>query len=231
MIKRSKLLICVVLFSTIIFSGCGRDTLIQNSKQGIIQDDSTESDSTNTVTAKVNPSDIEYTDPCYTKEENIHSINDVVSMNGISYQIVSFEKTKIFGDRNKETLADWLGDRVDKDNNFVGDESYVFITMTITNNTEETVEIYRCPGTVMSIDETMEVLQLGECIYMDEYWYGGDPSSVFAYSLKPGGSVTSEFADMVNDSDVNVEGRKLYYEIDHSEDMGDPENIFIKLEE
>lgn len=233
MLKGKKIAILLIIFGMveISVSGCANNTPNIDSQQGILREDSTENDSINTDNSKMNPSDIDYVDASYTNEENIHSIKETVSMNGISYHILSFEKTKTFGNRNSDTLADYLEDKVDEDNNFVGNESYVFITMTITNETDETVEVYRCPGNVMSIDENMEVLQLGECIYMDEYWNGGDPSSVYAYSLKPGESVTSEFADMVNDNDVNVEGRKLYYEIKHSDDMDDSENIFIKLEE
>ena len=220
-----------LLFTVVLgISGCGNTHTESNNQQGIIVEDFMESDNmTEQNSVAIDDLDIDYVDSSYTTSENLYAISDVVKMNGISYQIHSFEKTKKFGDRNKDTLVDYLGDRIDADNNLVSDESYVFITMTITNETEEEVEVYRCPGYVVSIDENMEVLQVGECVYMDEYWHGGDASSIYAYSLKPGESVTSEFADIV--CDAYLEGKGMYYDIPYSDDLGDPNNIFIKLED
>ena len=225
--------------------GCGNDSATENNKQGIIQEKETEDagrienngegvDDENPLNLKPGDQvgDMTYEGPKYTTEESLCTLQDVVNKDGITYQILAWEKTKEFGDRNSETLVDYLGNRVDADNNFVGDESYVFITMKITNETEENVEVNRCPGGIALIDETMRVFSMGvDCIYMDEYWYGGDTKSVHYYSLQPGESITCEFGQMVWDSEVNVEGRNMYYRINFFDDLSNPANRYILLEE
>lgn len=176
---------------------------------------------------------IDHIDPCHTKEKNICSMNDTVSKDGISYKIKKVEITKSFGTRNEETLQKDLLENVDKNNNLVGDETYVFITMTITNNNKEKKQISRTPGIIVTIDDDMEICEVagGDDVYIDEYWNGGDPDNVYAYELEAGESVTSEFAGVVHDKDIQMKGRKLYYGIKHSDSLDDPKNKYIKLEE
>lgn len=166
----------------------------------------------------------------YAKQENLLPMQDTVTMEGISYQILSCEVTKEFGERNRETLADYLGDRMDSQANLTGDETYIFVKMCITNHTEESVKICRVPGYVAGIESNLEVLPLGESVYIDEYWTEGEASEVNFYLLKPGESVESESGYLVMDNDLAAEGRTLYYEISHTSDPGDPENKYIKLE-
>ncbi len=229
-----KAVVSLCFLGVLGLTGCGNDSVADKTPQGIVQEKETEISNTEINNAEMNNAeeDIVYVGSGYTTKESLCTLQDVVNKDGITYQILSWEKTKEFGNRNSETLVDYLGDRVDADNNFVGDECYVFITIKITNETEETVEVCRCPGSVALIDETMQVFSMGpDCIYIDEYWYGGDEKSVLYYRLEPGESITCEFGQMVWDSEVNVEGRSMYYWIKFFENANEPANRYILLEE
>lgn len=69
------------------------------------------------------------------------------TIDGISYKIDSYEHTTEFGNRNKDTVAEFLKDsyegNIDENYNLSNGYSYIFVTMTYTNNTDEQVEILR----------------------------------------------------------------------------------------
>lgn len=224
--KKKVSIIGILMILTVVCTACTAENSDISRQSGIIIDES------ETGEDEKNESDI--TDAIYdmgisyTRQENLLSMQDTVTIEGISYKVLSYEKTKQFGERNKETLADYL-EEIDTGGNLTGIETYVFITLCVTNETDQPVEICRVPGNIMGIESDLEVLQLGDPVYIDEYWTGGDPTSVYFYMLNPGESIISESGYIVNDDDV--EGKSLYYEIPHSSDMADLENKFIKLEE
>lgn len=182
-------------------------------------------------TVPVSDSDITYEDPAYTVEENLVLMDEVVEMDGFTYQIIDFEVTKEFGDRNRETFVDYLDDVTDADNNLTGDQSYVFVTLSIQNNTDKEVEAMRAPGVVVGIDSDWEVIPLSaDPVYIEELWTGGEEAMGYFYKFQPGESVTCESGYLVNDADLKVPGRTLTYEIKNTDDYADLENKFIQLE-
>lgn len=62
------------------------------------------------------------------------------TIDGISYKIDSYEHTTEFGNRNKDTVAEFLKDsyegNIDENYNLRNGYSYIFVTMTYTNNTD-----------------------------------------------------------------------------------------------
>lgn len=233
--KKKTLIIGMLTILTVVCTACTSENPDMSRQSGIIIDEPEageewnlqEDDGYQQKEPDIPPS-VDYVDASYTKSENLLSMQDTVLMDGISYKMLSCKITKQFGERNRETLADYLED-IDADANLTGSESYVFITLCITNETDSPMEICRIPGNVMGIESDLEVLQLSDSVYIDEYWREGDAQSVNFYMLNPGESITSESGYIINDNDM--EGRTLYYEIPHTDDMADPGNKFIKLEE
>lgn len=88
------------------------------------------------------------------------------TIDGISYKIDSYEHTTEFGNRNKDTVAEFLKDsyegNIDENYNLSNGYSYIFVTMTYTNNTDEQVEILRNAGAFYIINDDLERLQVGD---------------------------------------------------------------------
>ena len=64
------------------------------------------------------------------------SKDDTIEINGITYKIEKYEHTTEFGNRNKDTVADYLKDscegNIDENYNLSNGYSYLFITLTFT---------------------------------------------------------------------------------------------------
>lgn len=118
------------------------------------------------------------------------------TIDGISYKIDSYEHTTEFGNRNKDTVAEFLKDsyegNIDENYNLSNGYSYIFVTMTYTNNTDEQVEILRNAGVFYIINDDLERLQVGDPggIYIDNYWTEGKENERYHYVLGAGESVT-----------------------------------------
>ena len=118
------------------------------------------------------------------------------TIDGISYKIDSYEHTTEFGNRNKDTVAEFLKDsyegNIDENYNLSNGYSYIFVTMTYTNNTDEQVEILRNAGVFYIINDDLERLQVGDHggIYIDNYWTEGKENEKYHYVLGAGESVT-----------------------------------------
>lgn len=165
--------------------------------------------------------------PWYASERQILPAQDPVTRQGITYQLLSYEQTKEFGNRNPDTLSEIVD--VDSDGNLTDDATYVFVTLRITNETESAITVART-GSIIAIEPDMEIKFLcAEAVYVDEYWTGGSPSSVFFYELAGGESITCEVGYQVPDD--AIENHTLYYEFESSDDLGDPDNRFCKLED
>lgn len=233
-IKLSILLIGMCVFVT----ACGQNRKVsENVQQGSIIETIQNNDKVKDADLESEYSEEINNQESYTIERqkvntnNLLKPNDSILMDGILYQLTSYELTQKFGDRNKATLCDWLGELIDNETkDLITDEyKYLFTTITIENQTDSTKVICRAPGIPVMIETDMSVYSLGESIYIDSYWNGGSASEVFFYELNPGESITAESGYLVNLLEQSENGT-LSYAIQHSSDWSDKENIFYELE-
>ncbi len=133
-----------------------------------------------------------YVPALYVSEEGILQIDDTAVVDGISYHVERVEYTEKFGDRDLTHLNDGLKP-VDDQGSFVDGTRYLFLTITFTNTTDETREIWRNQGGIYTISSQMETIHVsGEAVYYDVYWEGGTGADCHHWVLEPGESVTSE---------------------------------------
>lgn len=216
--KKKILCTCLAALCCVNFVGCGAaETASDNTESsgaGLVKEVSTETEQTteNVATEPVAEDEVKstYVDAECTTEDTLYPADAAAEAEGISYHVDALEITKEFGNRNFENLGDYID--IDENGNLLCDMTYYFLTITYTNNSEENIVFDRTAGGVVDITSNLEVLNYSEAVYIDEYWTGGDPTSVFFYELKPGESITSEVGYVVDDE--REEG-KLYLEVGH----------------
>lgn len=168
--------------------------------------------------------------PSYTTEDNIVSFGESTDINGISYTPLSYEITREFGNREfDDRLADWVA-RDDQGNLTTEGETYVFVTLNITNNTAESAIIARHLGQPYYLDSDLQVYRTGEIAYIDEWWTGGSLSEFAFWELAAGESITCEVGYWLNTD--RPADTTLYYGIEKVTLVADDEYAhFYLLEE
>lgn len=171
------------------------------------------------------------------KDEASKRESDTATIDGISYKIDSYEHTTEFGNRNKDTVAESLKDsyegNIDENYNLSNGYSYIFVTMTYTNNTDEQVEISRNAGAFYIINDDLERLQVGDPggIYIDNYWTEGKENERYHYVLGAGESVTSEVGYIIQDEWMSEDSKYIYYCIEGIDSKtNDKVQKYFKLE-
>ena len=99
-------------------------------------------------------------------------------------KLKQYEHTTEFGNRNKDTVADFLKDscegNIDENYNLSNGYSYLFITYDISLIRMEMIsrlKVIRNAGVLYAIKDDMERIQENsDCVYIDNYWLGGDES-------------------------------------------------------
>lgn len=170
--------------------------------------------------------------PDYTTEDNIVSFGEPADMDGIIYTPLSYEITREFGDRTFDSrLLDWVA-RDDKGNLTAEGETYVFVTLRITNNREETAIVSRDYGQPFYMDnnDAFRVWAAGETAYIDEWWTGGSLPEFAFWEFAPGESITCEVGYYL--SADRSENTTLYYGIERYTGQGyDKDSRFYLMEE
>ena len=160
------------------------------------------------------------------------------TIDGISYKIDSYEHTTEFGNRNKDTVADFLKDscegNIDENYNLSNGYSYLFITLTITykDGNDKQIEESRNAGILYAIKDDMERIQENsDCVYIDNYWLGGDESDVYHYVLGKGECITSELGYIIQDEGIPEDSKYIYYCIEGKDSKtNDTVKKYFKLE-
>lgn len=155
--KRKKITaIMAVIMMAAGFSACSQSNAKLEGKSGIVKD---EASKTEGDTGVVDQAPATYVDAEYVNKNDIILTDDTATIDGISYKIDSYEHTTEFGNRNKDTVAESLKDsyegNIDENYNLSNGYSYIFVTMTYTNNTDEQVEILRNAGAFYIINDDL----------------------------------------------------------------------------
>lgn len=233
--KKKITAIMAVIMMAAGLSACSQSNAGLEGKSGIVKD---EDSKTEGDTGVVDQTPATYVlDAEYVNKDDIVSIDDTIEINGITYKIEKYEHTTEFGNRNKDTVADYLKDscegNIDENYNLSNGYSYIFVTMTYTNNTDEQVEILRNAGTFYIIKDDLERLQVGDPggIYIDNYWTEGKENEIYHYVLGAGESVTSEVGYIIQDEWMSEDSKYIYYCIEGIDSKtNDKVQKYFKLE-
>ena len=233
--KRKKITaIMAVIMMAAGLSACSQSNAKLEGKSGIVKD---EASKTEGDTGVVDQAPATYVDAEYVNKNDIISTDDTAAIDGISYKIDSYEHTTEFENRNKDTVAESLKDsyegNIDENYNLRNGYSYIFVTMTYTNNTDEQVEILRNAGVFYIIKDDLERLQVGDPggIYIDNYWTEGKENERYHYVLGAGESVTSEVGYIIQDEWMSEDSKYIYYGIERIDSKtNDMVQKYFKLE-
>lgn len=231
--KKKITAIMAVIMMAAGLSACSQSNAKLEGKSGIVKDEASKTESDTGTSDPI----IYVQEPEYVDENDIISTDDTATIDGISYKIDSYEHTTEFGNRNKDTVAESLKDsyegNIDENYNLSNGYSYIFVTMTYTNNTDEQVEISRNAGAFYIINDDLERLQVGDPggIYIDNYWLGGDESDVYHYVLGKGEGITSELGYIIQDEGMPEDTKCIYYCIEGKDSKtNDTVKKYFKLE-
>lgn len=172
--------------------------------------------------------EVYYMDDLYTKEENILPVTQPATVHGISYQIGNVEYTGSLGDRDRKRLNIFTpGADADNQGNLPEGFKFLFLTITFTNTTDKTQEIYRTSNVISFIGASLVTIGItADACYYDTDWEKGTESEKHHWVLEPGESVTSEIGWVIESSarfleaDPELESRmgsagpySLYYHV------------------
>lgn len=156
--KRKKITaIMAVIMMAAGLSACSQSNAGLEGKSGIVKDEDSKTESDTGVVDQTPATYVQ--DAEYVNKNDIISTDDTATIDGISYKIDSYEHTTEFENRNKDTVAESLKDsyegNIDENYNLSNGYSYIFVTMTYTNNTDEQVEILRNAGVFYIINDDL----------------------------------------------------------------------------
>ena len=231
--KKKITAIMAVIMMAAGLSACSQSNAKLEGKSGIVKDEASKTESDTGTSDPI----IYVQEPEYVDENDIISTDDTATIDGRSYKIDSYEHTTEFGNRNKDTVAESLKDsyegNIDENYNLSNGYSYIFVTMTYTNNTDEQVEISRNAGAFYIINDDLERLQVGDPggIYIDNYWTEGKENERYHYVLGAGESVTSEVGYIIQDEWMSEDSKYIYYCIEGIDSKtNDKVQKYFKLE-
>ena len=194
--KRKKITaIMAVIMMAAGLSACSRSNAKLEGKSGIVKDEDSKTESDTGVVDQTPATYVQ--DAEYVNKDDIVSVDDTIEINGITYKIEKYEHTTEFGNRNKDTVADFLKDSCEGNI----DENY-----NLSNGYS------RNAGILYAIKDDMErIQQNSDSVYIDSYWLGGDESDVYHYVLGKGECITSELGYIIQDEGIPEDSKYIYY--------------------
>ena len=217
-------------------SACSQSNAGLEGKSGIVKDEDSKTESDTGVVDQTPATYVQ--DAEYVNKDDIVSVDDTIEINGITYKIEKYEHTTEFGNRNKDTVLDYLkdlyGEAIDDNYNLSNGNSYIFITLTIVykDGDDKQIEGNRNVGVLYAIKDDMERIQENsDCVYIDNYWLGGDESDVYHYVLGKGEGITSELGYIIQDEGMPEDTKCIYYCIEGKDSKtNDTVKKYFKLE-
>lgn len=214
--KKKITAIMAVIMMAAGLSACSQSNAKLEGKSGIVKDEASKTEGDTGVVDQAPATYVQ--DAEYVNKDDIVSVDDTIEINGITYKIEKYEHTTEFGNRNKDTVADFLKDscegNIDENYNLSNGYSYLFITLTITykDGDDKQIEGNRNVGVLYAIKDDMERIQENsDCVYIDNYWLGGDESDVYHYVLGKGECITSELGYIIQDEGIPEDSKYIYY--------------------
>lgn len=208
--------IMAVIMMAVGLSACSQSNAKLEGKSGIVKDEASKTEGDTGVVDQAPATYVQ--DAEYVNKDDIVSVDDTIEINGITYKIEKYEHTTEFGNRNKDTVADFLKDscagNIDENYNLSNGYSYLFITLTITykDGNDKQIEESRNAGILYAIKDDMErIQQNSDSVYIDSYWLGGDESEVYHYVLGKGECITSELGYIIQDEGIPEDSKYIYY--------------------
>ena len=106
------------------------------------------------------------------------------------------------------------------------------MTFTYKDGTDKQLEGNRNAGILYAIKDDMERIQENsDCVYIDNYWLGGDESDVYHYVLGKGEGITSELGYIIQDEGIPKDSKYIYYCIEGIDSKtNDTVKKYFKLE-
>ena len=233
--KKKITAIMAVIMMAAGLSACSQSNARLEGKSGIVKD---EASKTEGDTGVVDKATVTYVDAEYVNKDDIVSVDDTIEINGITYKIEEYEHTTEFGNRNKDTVLDYLkdlyGEAIDDNYNLSNGNSYIFITLTIVykDGDDKQIEGNRNVGVLYAIKDDMERIQENsDCVYIDNYWTEGKENERYHYVLGAGESVTSEVGYIIQDEWMSEDSKYIYYCIEGIDSKtNDKVQKYFKLE-
>ena len=82
-----------------------------------------------------------------------------------------------------------------------------------------------------SKDDMERIQENSDCVYIDNYWLGGDESDVYHYVLGKGEGITSELGYIIQDEGMPEDTKCIYYCIEGKDSKtNDTVKKYFKLE-
>ena len=106
------------------------------------------------------------------------------------------------------------------------------MTITYKDGDDKQIEGNRNVGVLYAIKDDMERIQENsDCVYIDNYWLGGDESDVYHYVLGKGECITSELGYIIQDEGIPEDSKYIYYCIEGKDSKtNDTVKKYFKLE-
>ena len=169
--KRKKITaIMAVIMMAAGLSACSHSNARLEGKSGIVKDEASKTEGDTGVVDQAPATYVQ--DAEYVNKDDIVSVDDTIEINGITYKIEKYEHTTEFGNRNKDTVLDYLkdlyGEAIDDNYNLSNGNSYIFITLTIVykDGDDKQIEGNRNVGVLYAIKDDMERIQENsDCVY------------------------------------------------------------------
>ncbi|MFR4053810.1 MAG: hypothetical protein ACLT0M_02485 [Agathobacter rectalis] len=234
--KKKITAIMAVIMMAAGLSACSQSNAKLEGKSGIVKDEASKTEGDTSVVDQTPATYVQ--DAEYVNKDDIVSVDDTIEINGITYKIEKYEHTTEFGNRNKDTVLDYLKDsyegNIDENYNLSNGYSYLFITLTFTykDGDDKQLEGNRNAGILYAIKDDMErIQQNSDSVYIDSYWLGGDESDVYHYVLGKGEGITSELGYIIQDEGIPEDSKYIYYCIEGIDSKtNDKVQKYFKLE-
>lgn len=106
--KKKITAIMAVIMMAAGLSACSQSNAKLEGKSGIVKDEASKTEGDTSVVDQAPATYVQ--DAEYVNKDDIVSVDDTIEINGITYKIEKYEHTTEFGNRNKDTVLDYLKD-------------------------------------------------------------------------------------------------------------------------